>query len=123
MFFLKLEIVRLRKHTEVLKRTLKSKSDELDQKKSLINRMIEKSLDCPSPSEEAMPGEVDTAGGGPEEAVEDLDIDSLLQANLGAVNITDFLNISGSDSNFLPTDLPDLSVLEEAEAETEKVEF
>ena len=115
--FLKLEIVRLRKHAEVLKRTLKSKSEELDEKRSLINRMIENSLGCPSPSDETMSGEA------AEDGVEDLDIDSLLQANLGAVNITDFLNISGSENNFLPTDIPDLSVLEEAEAESERVDF
>ena len=112
--------MRLRKYSEVLKRTLQSKSDELDQKKSLINQMIEKSLGS-SPSDQAMPGEVYTLEGDAAGAVEDLDIDSLLQANLGALDITDILNISESDNNFLPTDLPDLSLLEEAEAESEKV--
>ena len=108
--------MRLRKYTEVLKRTLQSKSDELDQKKSLINQMIERSLGCSS--DKAMPGELYTSAGEAEGgAVEDLDIDSLLQANLGAVNITDILNISESDNNFLP----DLSMLEEPEAESEKV--
>ena len=111
--FSQLEIVRLRKQSEVLKRALQSKSEELDQKKSLINRMIERSL--------AIPGEDCSPEGEPEDAVEDLDIDSLLQANLGAVNITDILNLSGSDNNLLPTDLPDMSMLEEAEAESEKV--
>ena len=111
--------MRLRKYSEVLRRTLQSKSDELDQKKSLISQMIERSLVCSSPSDKALPGQ----GGGDAEggAVEDLDIDSLLQANLGAVNISDILNISESDNNFLPTDLPDLSILEEAEAVSEKV--
>ena len=66
-------------------------------------------------------GEVYSPEGDAENAVEDLDIDSLLQANLGAVNITDILNISECDNNFLPTDLPDLSMLEEVEAENEKV--
>ena len=119
IFFVKLEIVRLRKHTEILKRTLKAKCDELDEKKSLINRMMEKSLGCPSPSS----GEAHSPDGAVEDCVDDLDIESLLQANLGAVNITDFLNISGSENHLLPTDLPDLSVLEEAEAESEKVDF
>ena len=111
--------MRLRKHTEILKKTLKSKSDELDEKKSLINRMMENGLGCPSPSS----GEAHSPDGAVESCVDDLDIESLLQANLGAVNITDFLNISGSENQLLPTDLPDLSVLEEAEADSEKVRF
>ena len=115
--------MRLKKHVEVLSRTLKSTRDELDQKKSVINKMIEKSLDCCSTSEIANSGEMYRSEGDAENAVEDLDIDSLLQANLGAVNITDILNISECDNNFLPNDLPDLSMLVEAEAgaESEKV--
>ena len=91
--------------------------NDLDQNTSFLPKLpvilIEKSL--------AMPGEDCSPEGEPEDAVEDLDIDSLLQANLGAVNITDILNLSGSDNNLLPTDLPDMSMLEEAEAESEKV--
>ena len=71
---------------------------------------MENGLGCPSPSS----GEAHSPDGAVESCVDDLDIESLLQANLGAVNITDFLNISGSENQLLPTDLPDLSVLEEA---------
>ena len=105
---LELEVERLKKVVDVLSRSLKTKSEELEQKKQLINKMIEKNLHLPPP-----PLAVAAAGEVCEDL--DLDIDSLLQANLGAVNITDFLNLSGSYKN-----LPDLSVLE-AELDQEKV--
>ena len=115
---LELEVARLKKVVDVLSRSLKTKSEELEQKKQLINKMIEKNLHLPlSPPPApagAAAGEVSEATGDLVEDL-DLDIDSLLQANLGAVNITDFLNLSGSYKN-----LPDLSVLE-AELGQEKV--
>ena len=112
---LELEVERLKKVVDVLSRSLKTKSEELEQKKQLINKMIEKNLHLPTPPlAVAAAGEVGEATGDVVEDL-DLDIDSLLQANLGAVNITDFLNLSGSYKN-----LPDLSVLE-AELGQEKV--
>ena len=112
---LELEVERLKKVIDVLSRSLKTKSEELEQKKQLINKMIEKNLHLPPPPlAVAAAGEVCEATGDVVEDL-DLDIDSLLQANLGAVNITDFLNLSGSYKN-----LPDLSVLE-AELDQEKV--
>ena len=91
-----------------MKRTLTAKNDELEQKKNLINRMIEMNLSISTPPDEDEELTRKTTKENEPEGVEDLDIDSLLQANLGPVNITDYLNLSGCD---LP-DLPDLPMLE-----------
>ena len=110
---MQLEVERLRSCVDILKRNLKATREELEQKKHLITKMMERGLTSHSPSSsvEVEPGKTSSE----EDCVDDLDIDSLLQANLGAVNITDFLNLSGSDNA-----LPDLSVLE-AELSSEKV--
>ena len=108
-FSFQLEVDRLKKYIDILSKSLKSKSDELEQKKQTINKMIEQNLNLPLPP----PPPPDQAGVDVEDL--ELDIDCLLQANLGAVNITDFLNLSGSGNN-----LADFSVLE-AELGGEKV--
>ena len=48
---LELEVERLKKVVDVLSRSLKTKSEELEQKKQLINKMIEKNRlnKCASP--------------------------------------------------------------------------
>ena len=114
---MQLEVERLRSCVDILKRNLKATREELEQKKHLITKMMERGLTShsPSPSVEVEPGKTSSEGESTEGCVDDLDIDSLLQANLGAVNITDFLNLSGSDNV-----LPDFSVLE-AELSSEKV--
>ena len=114
---MQLEVERLRSCVDILKRNLKATREELEQKKHLITKMMERGLTSHSPSSsvEVEPGKTSSEGESTEGCVDDLDIDSLLQANLGAVNITDFLNLSGSDNA-----LPDFSVLE-AELGSEKV--
>ena len=87
-----MEVERLRKSLEVCKKTVKEKSSEIESKNRLINKLIEDKT------------RIESTSGIMEE---DIDIDNLLHANLGEVDLSELLNIS--DSAF-PDDLDSLDM-------------
>ena len=87
-----MEVERLRKSLEVCKKTVKEKSSEIESKNKLINKLIEDKTRIESTSDIME---------------EDIDIDNLLHANLGEVDLSELLNIS--DSAF-PDDLDSLDM-------------
>jgi len=78
---LQMEVERLRKSLEVCKKTVKEKSGEIESKNKLINKLIEDKT------------RIESVGSNMEE---DIDIDNLLHANLGEVDLSELLNISDS---------------------------
>ena len=94
---LQLENERLRKSLEVLQRVIDAKNEEIDKKNSLLNKLLEKGFNQPplEPSRETTF----------RDNVEDLDIESLLQANLvdGEVNF-DILDLSTTGNIFQSED-------------------
>jgi len=94
---LELENERLRKSLEVLQRTVDAKNEEIDKKNSLLNKLLEKgfSQPCLDPPRETTF----------RDNVEDLDIESLLRANLdgGEVNF-DILDLSQTGNIFQSED-------------------
>ena len=99
-----MENEKLKKSIEILQRTVQSKNNEIDNKNNLLNKLLEGfkfNPLCPDPRDTAL-----------SEHVEDLDIDSLLQANLGEVNFNNILDLSGTRNLFqteLPYDVVDLN--------------
>ena len=92
MSLLQLEVERLRKSLEICKKTVQEKSIEIEHKNKLINKLIEDKTRIEST----------------QDIVEDdIDIDNLLHANLGEVDINDILNFN--DSVF-PDDLDNLDI-------------
>jgi len=117
---LKLENERLKKTVDVLQKTVQFKNEEIDSKNSLINKLFEKGLQQFSTEQSfnvSVPN-VQEDLNLTKDVVEDLDIDSLLKANLGEVNFDEILDMSG-----FPTDLPDVScsVFEEEASCTNKL--
>ena len=89
---------------EVLERTVQFKNEEIESKNCLINKFFEKGLQQISTDSSFSVPTVQDDLNITKDVVEDLDIDSLLKANLGEVNFDEILDISG-----FPTDLPDVS--------------
>jgi len=89
---LQLEIERLRKSLDICKKTVKEKCSEIEAKNKLINKLIEDKT------------RIESINDGLED---DLDIDNLLHANLGEVDLSDLLNLTGSA---FPDDLDSLDV-------------
>ena len=89
---MQLEVERLRKSLEICKKTVQEKCIEIEHKNKLINKLIEDKTRIEST----------------QDVVEDdIDIDNLLHANLGEVDISDILNFN--DSVF-PDDLASLDI-------------
>ena len=76
-----MEVERLRKSLEICKKTVKEKNNEIEQKNQLINKLIEDKTRIES-TQDVME--------------EDIDIDNLLHANLGEVDLSDILNFTDS---------------------------
>jgi len=89
---LQLEVERLRKSLEVCKKTVKEKNNEIEHKNKLINKLMEDRTRIES-TEDLME--------------DDIDIDNLLHANLGEVDLSDILNLN--DSAF-PDNLENLDI-------------
>ena len=89
---------------DVLHKTVQFKNEEIDSKNSLINKLFEKGLQQFSTEQSFSVPNVQEDLNLTKDVVEDLDIDSLLKANLGEVNFDEILDMSG-----FPTDLPDVS--------------
>jgi len=89
---LQLEIERLRKSLDICKRTVKEKCSEVEAKNKLINKLIEDKT------------KIESINDGLED---NIDIDNLLHANLGEVDLSDILNLTGSA---FPDDLDSLDV-------------
>jgi len=89
---LQLEVERLRKSLEVCKKTVKEKNNEIEHKNKLINKLMEDKTRIES-TEDLME--------------DDIDIDNLLHANLGEVDLSDILNLN--DSAF-PDNLENLDI-------------
>lgn len=96
---LELENERLRKSLEVLQRIVDAKNEEIDKKNSLLNKLLEKGFNQPCLDP---PREITFRDNG---NVEDLDIESLLRANLdgGEVNF-DILDLSQTGNIFQSED-------------------
>lgn len=94
---LELENEKLRKSLEVLQRIVDAKNEEIDNKNGLLHKLLEKGFSQPpyfDPRETAM-----------RDNVEDLDIDSLLQANLGDGEVNfDILDLSVTGTFFQSED-------------------
>lgn len=100
---LELDNERLRRSVEVLQRSLEAKNADIESKDALINKLLEKGLS------KATSLYATDAENSSKKDVEDLDIDSLLQANFGDFdNFESVLDLSGT-GNILPTDLPDVT--------------
>ena len=92
-----MENERLRKSLEVLQRAIDAKNEEIDKKNSLLNKLLEKGFNQPTldpPRETTF-----------RDNVEDLDIESLLQANLGDGEVNfDILDLSQTGNIFQSED-------------------
>ena len=92
-----MENEKLRKSLEVLQRIVDAKNEEIDNKNGLLHKLLEKGFSQPlyfDPRETAM-----------RDNVEDLDIDSLLQANLGDGEVNfDILDLSVTGTFFQSED-------------------
>jgi len=101
---LELDNERLRRSVEVLQRSLEAKNADIESKDALINKLLEKGL-----SKATSLYATDATENSSKKDVEDLDFDSLLQANFGDFdNFESVLDLSGT-GNILPTDLPDVT--------------
>ena len=92
-----MENERLRKSLEVLQRAIDAKNEEIDKKNSLLNKLLEKGFNqhtLDHPRETTF-----------RDNVEDLDIESLLQANLGDGEVNfDILDLSQTGNIFQSED-------------------
>jgi len=95
---LQLEVDRLKKSLDITLRKVQVMSNELDDKNKLINHLMEDGKTCAS--EEMKKDETSTI-------VETLDIDSLLQANLGSADLNKIMEITES-SPMLSKDIADI---------------
>ena len=97
---------RLKKSVEILQRTVQTKNEELESKNAMLHKMMERGLFVSSepPDPDDKPTKLACY-----KDIDDVDIDTLLKANIGDLdNFESILDISGS-GNILPTDLPDVA--------------
>ena len=95
---------RLRRSVEILQKTLDAKNADIESKDAMINKLLERGLN------KAVSYYLPDVEKSNKKDVEELDFDSLLQANFGDFdNFESVLDLSGT-GNILPTDLlPDVT--------------
>jgi len=108
---LELDNERLRRSVEILQKTLDAKKADIESKDAMINKLLEKGLN------KALSYYLPDGEKSNKKDAEELDFDSLLQANFGDFdNFESVLDLSGT-GNILPTDLlPDVTGEWEEEA-------
>ena len=94
MFLFQLENERLKKTVDVLERTVQFKNEEIESKNCLINKFFEKGLQQISTDSSFSVPTLQDDLNITKDVVEDLDIDSLLKANLGEVNFDEILDMN-----------------------------